>query len=180
MTRAEYAQLKSFALQDGALLALLMIFTFVMYLMGITSSWLSMTAMFLIFYTPVFVYERLRHFRDYGLQGVISFLRAYAYTVMVFFYGGVLFAVAQYVYFAYIDQGYLMSEFMKILSSEEGQRVLKDAGMQSMVDDSLAELMKARPIDIALNMLTMNIVVGFILGVPIGMIAQRRVKRSQE
>ena len=128
-------------------------------------------------YTPFFVGERLSKFRDYGREGVISFRRGYAYTVFVFFYGGVLFAIAQYLYFAFMDHGFLLSQFSKMVSSEEMQQVLKQYGMTQMVDESLQEMANTRPIDYALNMLTINISLGFIIGLPLGLIMQRSVKR---
>ena len=48
--------------------------------------------------------------------------------------------------------------------------------MAQAVDDSLAEMASLRPIDFALNILTVNIVVGAVLGVPIGLVMQRTKK----
>ena len=124
-------------------------------------------------YTPFFVGERLGKFRDFGREGIISFRRGYAYSVLVFFYGGVLFAIAQYLYFAFIDNGYLLSQFSKMVTSEEAQQMLKQYGMTEMMNESLKEMANIRPIDYALNMLTINITLGFVLGVPISLIMQR-------
>jgi hypothetical protein len=134
---------------------------------------LGLAALLLMVYTPIFVGERLGKFRDYGREGLISFRRAYAYTVFVFFYGGVLFAIAQYLYFAFIDNGYLMTQFSKMVNSNEAQKMLQQYGMTEMMNESLNEMANIRPIDYALNMLTVNISLGFILGVPISLIMQR-------
>jgi hypothetical protein len=98
----------------------------------------------------------------------------------VFFYGGILFAIVQYLYFAYIDNGFLLSHFSKMITSEEAQQVLKQYGMTQMADESLQEMASIRPIDYALNMLTINIVLGFVLGVPISLVKQRSVKVKSE
>ena len=177
ITAIEYVQLKAFARQDGALLALLWVITSVFYIIGMTNQLIGMAATILILYTPFFVGSRLRKFRDYGREGLISFRRGYAYTVFVFFYGGVLFAIVQYLYFAFMDHGFLLSQFSKMVSSDEMQQVLKQYGMTQMVDESLQEMANTRPIDYALNMLTINISMGFILGLPLGLIMQRSVKR---
>ena len=177
ITSIEYIQLKAFARQDGALLALLWVFTSVLYIIGMTNQMIGLAATMLICYTPFFVGGRLRNFRDYGREGLISFRRGYAYTVFVFFYGGILFAIAQYLYFAYMDHGFLLSQFSKMVTSEEMQQVLKQYGMNQMVDESLQEMANTRPIDHALNMLTINISLGFIMGLPLGLIMQRSVKR---
>ena len=93
---------------------------------------------------------------------------------LVFFYGAVLLAVVQYLYFAYMDNGYLVSSFAKMMSTE-GKATLEQYGTTQMVDDSLAEMAMTRPIiDYALNIQTINISLGFILGVPIGLIMQRK------
>ena len=180
ITSIEYIQLKAFARQDGALLALLWVFTSVLYIIGMTNQMIGLAATMLICYTPFFVGGRLRNFRDYGREGLISFRRGYAYTVFVFFYGGILFAIVQYLYFAYIDNGFLLSHFSKMITSEEAQQVLKQYGMTQMADESLQEMASIRPIDYALNMLTINIVLGFVLGVPISLVKQRSVKVKSE
>ncbi len=173
MTAPEYIQLKAFARQDGALLALLWMATFFLYIIGVENQMLGLAALLLMVYTPIFVGERLGKFRDYGREGLISFRRAYVYTVFVFFYGGVLFAIAQYLYFAFIDNGYLMTQFSKMINSNEAQKMLQQYGMTEMMNESLNEMANIRPIDYALNMLTVNISLGFILGVPISLIMQR-------
>ena len=165
--------MKAYARQDGFFLALLWIASFACYIMGITNGMLGMVAMMLAVMTPFFVAGRLRRFRDEGREGVISFRRSYAYTIFVFFYGAVLLAVAQFLYFAYLDNGYLLSTFSKIVSSDEGRALLQQYGMTQMVDESLVEMASIRPIDYALNILTVNILIGFVLGVPIGLLMYR-------
>ena len=173
MTAPEYIQLKAFARQDGAFLALLWVAAFILYVIGVQNQILGLAAVLLVVYTPIFVGERLGKFRDYGREGIISFRRGYAYSVLVFFYGGVLFALAQYLYFAFMDNGYLLSQFSKMVTSEEAQQMRKQYGMTEMMTESLKELANIRPIDYALNMLTINITLGFVLGVPISLIMQR-------
>jgi hypothetical protein len=178
MTAPEYIQLKAYARQDGFFLALLWTASFACYILGITNELLGMLALGLAVMTPFFVAGRLRKFRDEGREGLISFGRGYAYTVFVFFYGAVLLAVVQFIYFAYVDHGYLLSTFSKMLSSDEGRALVKQYGMTQMVEESLSEMANIRPIDYALNILTMNIVIGFVLALPIGLVMQRgEVKR---
>ena len=174
MTAPEYVQLKAYARQDGFFLALLWISCFAGYIIGLSNQLVALASILMAITTPFFVASRLKKFRDVGREGVISFARSYAYTIFVFFYGAVLLAVAQYLYFAYIDNGYLISSFTKMMTTDEGKMLLEQYGMTKMFDESLAEMAATRPIDYALNILTINISLGFILGVPIGLIMQRR------
>ena len=178
MTAPEYVQLKAYARQDGFFLALLWTASFACYILGVTNHIMEMLALGLAITTPFFVAGRLRKFRDEGREGLISFGRSYAYTIFVFFYGAVLLAVVQFLYFAYMDNGYLLSNFSKMLSTEEGRALVTQYGMTQMVEEGLAEMASIRPIDYALNILTMNIMIGFVLGIPIGHVRQRsEVKR---
>ena len=178
MTPAEYVQLKAFARQDGALLALLWGAAFALYIIGVSNQLLGLAAVMLMLYTPVFVGERLGKFRDYGREGLISFRRGYAYTVFVFFYGGVLFAIAQYLYFAFMDNGFLLSQFSRLVTTQEARQMLQEYGMTAMVEESLEQMASIRPIDYALKMLTVNISLGLVLGVPISLVMQRSSNKS--
>ncbi|WP_028904382.1 DUF4199 domain-containing protein [Prevotella sp. P6B4] len=180
MTAPEYIQLKAYARQDGFFLAILWIVSFASYIIGLSNQLLAMASLLMVVSTPFFVANRLRKFRDEGREGVISFGRSYAYTIFVFFYGAILLAVAQYLYFAYLDDGYLVNSFSKMMTSEEGRTMLEQYGMTKVIDESLTEMATTRPIDYALNVLTINILLGFIFGVPIGLIMQKKRLKIDE
>ena len=167
MTPEEYVQLKAFARQDGALMALLWIGGLVCYVQGLTSRLMGMAALVLIVATPFLAANRLRHFRDEARGGSISFGRAYAYTVLIFFYGGLLLAAAMFVYFYFIDGGYLIGKYQEMMGAEENRRLLDAYGMRREMEEGLRQLADMRPIDYALNMLTVNIMTGMLLGIPI-------------
>ena len=129
MTAPEYVQLKAYARQDGFFLALLWIASFASYIMGLSNQILAMAAILMAVMSPFFVANRLKKFRDEGREGVISFGRSYAYTIFVFFYGAVLLAVAQYLYFAYLDNGYLVNSFARMMNTDEGRLMLEQYGI---------------------------------------------------
>ncbi len=173
MTPAEYVQLKAFARIDGARLAALWVVSFACYVIGISNPLYGVVAMALMIATPFFVSLRVMKFRDKGLGGVISFGRGWGYSLYMFFYASILLALAQYVYFAYIDHGYMLHSFSEALSSSEAQQMVKQYGAQQMVQESLEQLGQMRPIDYALNILTMNIMIGAVLGLPIAALIKK-------
>ena len=178
MTPAEYIQMKAFARIDGALLAVLWIASFACYIAGVANPIYSTMALGLMVITPFFVAFRLGLFRDKGRDGIISLARGWAYSVYVFFYAAVLMAVAQYVYFAYIDQGYLLQSFTKVLSTPEAKQMMEQYDMKQAMEESLEMMGQLRPIDYALNMLTVNIMAGFVLGLPIAALMKRKELKS--
>ena len=162
------------------MLSLLWIGALVCYIQGLSSPMLGMLAMLLIVASPFYAANRLRKFRDNAREGIISFMRAYGYTVLTYFYGGLLLAAAVFVYFRFMDNGYLMSKLIEMLNTEEGKMVANAYGMADEMKQGLEELSKMRPIDYALNMLTVIISTGFILGLPTAALMQREVGVKSE
>jgi hypothetical protein len=91
----------------------------------------------------------------------------------MFFYAGVLFALAQYAYFAFIDNGFLVETVTAMMSDKESKAILREAGMWDSVNDTLHELQQMRPIDLAVNVLTTNITAGIVLGLPIAVLMRK-------
>ena len=173
MTAPEYIQLRAFARIDGALLAVLLIACFACYVVGLTSPLYGFLSLITLAVMPFFAGIRLKRFRDTGLEGTISFLRGWAYICLMFFYAGLLFALAQYAYLAYMDHGYLVMTISEMLSTPENTEVIKQMGMADQVSESLHMLQSMRPIDFALNMLTTIIMGGIMLGLPIAAILKK-------
>ncbi len=174
MTPQEYVQLKAFARQDGALLSLVWIGAFACYVIGLTRPSLTFIAILTIAASPFFVASRLRRFRDYGRQGALSFGLGYAYSILAYFYAGLLMTAATYVYFAFIDKGYLVAQFSAILQSPESQQALQIYGIGNEMKESLHILGELRPIDFALNILSVIILSGFFWGLPIALFMRRQ------
>ena len=175
MTTQEYVQLKAFARQDGALLSLVWIGAFACYVMGMTRPALTLLALLAIAASPFFVASRLRRFRDYCRQGSLSFGLGYVYSILSYFYGGLLMTAAAYVYFAFIDKGYLLSQFTALLQSPENQQAMQLYGIAGEMKESLRILGELRPIDFALNILSTIILSGFFWGLPIALFMRKKL-----
>ena len=67
-----------------------------------------------------------------------------------------------------------------MMNTDEARQMLQQYGMTEMMDESLQQMAATRPIDYALNMLTINISLGFILGIPISLLKQRTVLNQQQ
>ncbi|MBP5257251.1 MAG: DUF4199 domain-containing protein [Prevotella sp.] len=167
-------QLRAFAGIDGLLLALIWISSFGCYLGQFGHPALSIVWMLFAVSTPFFVAFRLRHFRDEALDGSISFRRAFAYCIMVFLYASILFALAQWAYFNYVDQGFLLSQFGLIMHREESQAVLEAYKLTpEMLDTIMEDIGKMTPIDLSLGFANMNLTGGFFMSLIIAAIMRK-------
>ncbi len=166
-------QLKAFARQDGFLLFLLWIASFAVIVNNPASSWGSLLAMA----TPFYVGYLLSRFRNYALDGVISFRRALAFSLYTFFYASLLFAVAQFVYFRYLDNGTFMT--MLLTSVKALEPVYRAQGISiSELQQSLSMIGQLTPIETAFIFMMQNILIGAILSFPIAWIGKRTALRK--
>ncbi|WP_315342606.1 DUF4199 domain-containing protein [Hoylesella oralis] len=109
---ASLIQLKAFAQQDGALLSLL-------WLVGFASMVLVPVPFLnelVVLATPFFVGWRLFKFRNYALSGIISYRRAFGYCFYTFLYSSLIFAVAQGLYFQFLDHGKFTALLNQVVS----------------------------------------------------------------
>lgn len=158
-------QLKAFARQDGFLLFLLWAASFAAMVTNPASSWGGALA----FTTPFFVGWLLVRFRNYALDGVISFRRALAFSLYTFFYASLLFAVGQYVYFRFFDHGSFLTMLLSSIKVYETQGI-------SLGDlrQSLTIVGQLTPIEIAFAFMMQNFLIGLVLSFPIAMFTQKR------
>ena len=102
MTKIEsFMQVKAFARQDGMLMALLWTASFACYTLlkaGAIADLLTIS-------TPIFLAWRMSKFRDYALGGIISFRRGLLHGIYTFFYASLAFALVQFAYFQFLDNG---------------------------------------------------------------------------
>lgn len=166
---ADFHQLKAFARQDGMFLALLWIasFAFVMYMPGIALGNL------LALSTPFFVAWRLIQFRNNALEGHISFKRAFAYSLYTFIYAALVFTVAQYVYFRFLDNGTFMNITRQAFDMVKPYYEQQGISMKEM-SDSMASVTALSPIELAFIFMMQNIFIGFMLSIPIAAVCAKR------
>ena len=173
MTPEEYKQLKAFSRIDGAMLGAIWIISFAFYVMGMSNPMMMMGGMIIAICSPFFAAQRVRRFRDYARDGIISFKRAYGYSVLIFFYAALLFAAGQYIYFEFIDQGHIANQIINMMNEPQNKKIIEAYGMQKSLDDSIKIMSETRAIDYALNYLSVNIIIGMVLSLPIAGVMKR-------
>ena len=177
MTTQEYIQLRAFARVDGTYVGILWIASFACYLGGLSSPMLGLVGGILAVASPFFAAKRLIKFRDNIRNGEISGRRSMLYYALMFFYASLHFALAQYLYFAFLDGGYLMREYTSMLSSPEMKQAMQAYGMTAdQLMEGLTEFANTSPIMTALNIMTMNITIGLIFSLPVSLITRRARK----
>lgn len=171
MTNNDFRQLTAFARQDGLFMGILWIIALACFIAGFKSQLLMLLCMGLAIFTPFFAYKRLKAFRDYVLEGNISFVKAWAYCILIFFYGSLILAAVVFAYFAFLDNGYIYEQVNRVYSQPEMKPALQQIGMT--VKDIMTLYSAYRPIDFAMQSITSNITMGILLSLPIAMLSKR-------
>ncbi len=163
MTPIEYNQLRAFARIDGIRLALIWTASFACYIASLSSPALGVAAMLIALATPFVMSRSAVRYAVTACGGQLSMGRAYFYCMMQFFYAAVLFAFVQWLYFAYLDHGTMLNALNQMASSPEGRQAIEMYGLGEQLSQALQQIQAMRPIDIALNILTSNLLMGLVV-----------------
>lgn len=167
-------QLKAFARQDAIVVFLLWLASFAVFVADPASSFGSLLA----FVTPFLVGSLLAKFRNNALNGVISFRRGFAFSAYTFFYASLLFAVAQVVYFRFIDNGALAT--MLLNSANALEPIYKANGIPlDELKRSMTMVGQLSPIEISFVFMMQNLFIGFVLSLPIALVCRRTVAANR-
>lgn len=161
-------QLKAFARQDGMMLAVLWIASFACMTVIPAGAFGNLLALA----TPFFVVWRLIQFRDKVLDGTASFRRSFAFAFYVFVYASLVFALAQFAYFRFLDGGTFASaigESLRLLAPVYEQNGISKA----QIDDYMRLVSMLTPVQWAFIFLMQNLAIGAVVSVPIAAVCKR-------
>ena len=154
-------QTKAFARQDGAILGAIWILSFACTMLATDpkNQLLGLVSNVLIICTPFVVAKRLKSFRDYALEGKISFKRGLYYCLQTFFYATLLLTIVQYLWFRFMD----VSPFMNALQSNY-QVVMQAYQMTTEQAHTVLEaITMMKPIAWASMFMVVDLIVGVVL-----------------
>lgn len=177
MTQNQPISLQQTAMYFGTLMGLFWIIKFTFLPLGFTIPLLQLLFMLLTFFVPILGYLYARKFRNRYCGGSITFSRAFAFTVLMYLFAALLAAVAHYIYFRYIDNGFLIDSYigqleaMKPTATEE----LKESIDQFIEGFSLISSLS--PIQLTFQLISQNFMYGVLLALPTALLVMRRKKQ---
>ncbi|MDD7462394.1 MAG: DUF4199 domain-containing protein [Prevotella sp.] len=162
-------QLKAFARQDGVVLWLVWLVSFAMMRYAPQMALGNLLALS----TPLVVMWRLKVFRTDALEGVISYRRAWVYSMYVFFYASILFAVTQYAYFRFLDNGVFVGSMVSTMDAFAPNYM--QMGMTQQELGQTKELLLAlTPIELSFLFMMQNLFLGGLMSLFIAAFGMKR------
>ena len=175
MNYEEIKQLRVYARYDGIYLAIVWTASFACFLLLPLYSVFSTFSSLLTISTPFFVAYRLKIYREVGLNGIISFKRAYFYCMRVFVNAALLFSLLQWLYMTYLDHGKVVRIITSITSLPEYNSFFAAMGIGRK--EFLATLPEVfSPTPMAINCLMYEVLFGAIISLIVSAIMARNKK----
>ena len=116
-------------------------------------------------------------YRDKVCGGAIQFSHAVLFTIFMYMFASLLVAVAHYIYFQFIDHGFIFNALADFWNQaieqspalQENKELMKD-----MFDADKINSLSA--IDITMQMLSSDVFFGSILAIPTGLMVMKKAK----
>lgn len=166
--------MQRYAMLSGTYMGIFWILKFVLIPTGMTTPLLLFLFLCLTLCVPFLAFRYTKAYRNNACDGSISFLHAWAFNVFMFICASLLTSVAHYVYFEFIDQGYLLGVCESMLQTLKGESIPGMEAYTRQMEESLNILSALTPTDITLQMLANNIYNCALLSIPIALFAMKR------
>ena len=145
---------------------------FILFPLGISVPFLFSIFIGLTLCVPFMAYYYVRMYRNMVCGGTISFLHAWIFTVFMYMFAALLTAVAHYIYIRFIDQGFILNSYETMLNSWE---ITYKAvpGIDAYIEqlrEGLSQVRSLTPIEITMQMMSMNVFVGAVVAGGEGML----------
>jgi len=173
-------QMQAFSRVDGVWVAIFWAASFACFVGSFTYPALATSVLLIGAVSVVFAAMRVRRYRDDVRDGVLSFRRGFLYSMLIYLHAALLFAMVQYVYFRFLDNGFI-ANYRDLVSTDDFKQMAQGFGLSEVdwkvVLENLASL---RPIDLALQFFTTNVFMGFFISVPVALIMMRNPNNNRK
>lgn len=148
--------IRKFAMHFGTYMGVFWIVKFVFFPLGLSNP--LMIALFagLTLAVPFIAYRFAQIFRDKMCGGSIGFLQSWVFLIYMFMFASLLTAVAHYVYFRYLDNGFIVGTYTYLINNlpEDVQTMTYIEQLKLTVE----QIATMTPIQVTVQLLSGNVV----------------------
>jgi hypothetical protein len=116
--------LRRYAMYFGTCMGIYWIIKFIIFLLGLSSPFLSLLFTVLTIAVPFIGVYYTRSFRNRICGGSITFMQSWAFMVFMYISASLLVAVAHYIYFRFMDNGHVMDVYARFAGAMEQEEAL--------------------------------------------------------
>lgn len=163
------------AMLFGTYMGIFWMLKFVLFPLGMTIPFLAMAFILLTLAVPFLGLYYARMYRNRFCGGGISIGQAFIFTWMMYLFASLLAALIHYIYFAFIDNGFVINQC-------EAQIVVIEQtnmpGMEETIEllkESLNNIKSLSAIDITMQLLSQNAFIALLMAIPTALLVAKRV-----
>lgn len=123
---------------------------------------------------PILVYLFARKYRKENPQDAFSFFRAFSFTLSMYMAATLLVAVAHYIYFKYIDQGYLINMYQQLLGELKNTTQPEMGASLDQITQAFDLISTLTPLQITFQLMSQNMFYGILLSAITAFIVKRK------
>ncbi|MGL5979978.1 MAG: DUF4199 domain-containing protein [Phocaeicola sp.] len=165
------------AMRGGTIMGIFWIFKFILFFLGLQVPFLGFLFIGLTIAVPFVAYRLVNSYRKNFCENNIPFSHAFLFTNSVFFYASLLSAVAHYIYFRYMDNGFLIEQYTTSLDTLKTTMV--DPEVQQSIlrmEEAFQQLSALTPIEMTFQLISQNIFFGLLTALILALIVMRKNK----
>ncbi len=170
--------LQECAMRYGTGMGLLWAFKFVLFPLGLRIPFLQLLFFILTLGVPVVGYIFAKNFRDRQCDGSIPFSRAFLFTTFMYMFASLLVAVVHYIYFRYIDGGFVIETYQALWNQIKGTATAELMPALQQYDEALNLLAGLTPLEITFQLLSNNVFMGMLMAIPTALLVMRKKKNQ--
>ncbi len=178
MTTERPITLQEHAMRFGTYMGLFWIIKFIFLPVGFSVPLLHLLFLALTVFVPVLGLIYIRRYRDIYCEGAISFAKAFFFTILMYLFASLLTAVAHYIYFRFIDNGYLINSYIGQLESMKVSASNEMTATIEQLTDALGIISSLSPLELASQLLSQNFFCGLFLAFPSALLTMKRKKQQ--
>ena len=170
--------LQEYAMRYGTAMGIFWACKFVLFPLGMSMPLLLIFFFILTLSVPILGYLFVRKYREQQCEGVLSFSKAYIFTIFMYMFASLFVAVIHYLYFRYMDNGMIVNTYQGMIDQ---MNAVATGDMKESLEQfrtALDVVSSLTPLEITLQLLTQNVFYCTILAIPTGLLVMRNKKKE--
>ncbi len=161
--KGEAKGLVQYAMESGVYVGLYFVVKFVFEVFSMDSFFCNAVSLSMLLCVPVVVYFVMRRYR-YQVGEQCYFSQLWMMGILLFFFVSLINSLAQYVYFVYINPGYIKAQFLAAVEFMESFRpVMSDPSLLDTIKEGLEKGNVPSPMSVVVERIWVNLFFGSLL-----------------
>lgn len=168
MSNINYRQVRAFAAQYGTIVGLMWIVSFSFFIIGLSQPLISNLS---LLFGLLSIFAAISLVRKFIREVTpLNFWQSWRMSTFIYMYAALLMAAAQFIYFRFIDNGFLINTYMETIQKPEAitmmQNMMPGEDIKAITEQAIDLLRNITPIQLTFEFLIYNLLLGIILSIP--------------